>query len=214
MTNKINGSDTFHSLDQIELELLQALLEPEDICYPWNPADEESESYFHQLEQQFAMQDVLDEELTTRSEDFYGKLDTLWSKISTSPDDNCNTSRTTTINLLKSLQSAFAKSVPQSWLNAIAHTASEIFDTQQSLDERLVACVQSLLPAWQSEDLLVLASPLAFPMRGSEPHSVTSAHATIDNREWTALSPTEQAKVSLAIAHYAWTQLNSFGSKT
>ena len=67
MTNKINSSDTFHSLlSQVELELLEVLLEPEDATYPWNPADEESEAYFHELEQQFVTQDLLDEELTTR----------------------------------------------------------------------------------------------------------------------------------------------------
>jgi hypothetical protein len=50
-------------------------------------------------------------------------------------------------------------------------------------------------------------------MRGSEPQNAESTITEIDNREWTALSQIEQAKVSLAIAHYAFTQLNGLKSE-
>ena len=73
--NNVNGSDTFNALpSQVELELLEALLESEDAAYPWNPADEECEIYFSELEQQFTMQDELDEELTTKSLAFITNL--------------------------------------------------------------------------------------------------------------------------------------------
>jgi len=40
MPKNINTSETFYPLpSQFDLELLSALLEPEDATYPWNPAD-------------------------------------------------------------------------------------------------------------------------------------------------------------------------------
>jgi hypothetical protein len=214
MTKQVNASETFHPLSsQFDLELLEALLEPEDNTYPWNPADEESESYFRELEEQFG-QDLTDEDLTTHSQAFYGKLDTLWSKISESSHYKCNTRNVTLANLQETLHSAFAASVPQNWLNAIAQKASEMFDTKQSIGEQLVECVQAVLPSWGTEDLLVLARPFAYAMRGSEPQNAESTISTIENQEWTALSQIEQARVSLAIAHYAFTQLDSLKSET
>jgi hypothetical protein len=215
MAKQINASETFHHLpSQFDLELLSALLEPEDATYPWNPADEESEIYFRELEEQFA-QDLTDEELTTRSQAFYGKLDTLWSEISDASHYKCNTTHVTLANLQKSLHSAFAASVPQSWLNAIAQKASEMLNTSRTIgDQLLVECVQTVLPSWETEDLLVLARPYAYAMRGSEPQNAESTITEINNREWTALSQIEQAKLSLAIAHYAFTQLDNFQSET
>ncbi|MGI2905578.1 hypothetical protein [Tolypothrix sp. VBCCA 56010] len=214
MAKNMNASETFHPLpSQFDLELLSALLEPEDATYPWNPADEESEIYFRELEEQFA-QDLTDEELTTHSQAFYGKLDTLWSEISDSTHYNDNTKNVTLANLQKTLHSAFAASVPQSWLNAIAQKASEILNTSRSIgDQLLVECVQTVLPSWETEDLLVLARPYASAMRGNEPQNADTI-TEINNREWTALSQIEQAKVSLAIAHYAFTQLDNFQSET
>jgi hypothetical protein len=215
MAKNINASNTFHPLpSQFDLELLSALLEPEDGTYPWNPADEESEIYFRELEEQFA-QDLTDEELTSNSQTFYGKLDTLWSEISECSHYKCNTINATLGDLQKTLHSAFAASVPQSWLNAIAQKASEMLNTSLSIgDQLLVECVQTVLPSWETEDLLVLARPYAYAMRGLEPQNAESTISDINNREWTALSQIEQAKVSLAIAHYAFTQLDNLKSET
>jgi hypothetical protein len=214
MNNKINSSNTSDSLpSQIDLEFLEALLEPEDATYPWNPADEESEAYFHDLEQQFVTPDWLEDELTTRSEGFYSNLDTLWSGISNNIYYKRNTEQVLDINLQETLRNTFAGCVPQIWLNAIAKKATEIFAPHQSVGEQLITCVQSVLPAWGADDLLVLARPFAYSMRGSEPQDAASVISNLDNREWTTLSEIEQAKISLAIAYYALNQLNSFQSK-
>ncbi|MBW4684917.1 MAG: hypothetical protein KME40_07410 [Komarekiella atlantica HA4396-MV6] len=214
MNNKINSSNTSNSLpSQVDLEFLEALLESEDISYPWNPADEESEAYFHELEQQFDIPDWLEDELPTRSEGFYNHLDTLWSGV---PNTLCyehTTKQALDVNLQETLQNTFAPCVPQVWLNAIAKKAAEIFAPHQSIGGQLVECVQSVLPTWGSDDLLVLARPLAYSMRSNEPQNVVSVVSNLDNREWTTLSEIEQAKVSLAIAYYALNQLNSFRSK-
>ena len=210
MANKINGSDTFSSLpSQLDLELLEALLEPDDATYPWNPGDEESEAYFHELEQQFAMQDLLEEELTTRSQDFYSHLDTLWSSISLTSNSNPNPQQALVQNLQETLRATFAACVPQALLNTIATKAAEILAAQQSIGEQLVECVQTVLPNWGTEDLLVLARPFAYAMRSSESQNAASALSNLQNREWTALSEIEKAKVSLAIASYAFNQLSN-----
>ncbi|QFS48828.1 hypothetical protein [Nostoc sphaeroides] len=209
MANKINGSDTSSSLpSQIDLELLEALLEPDDATYPWNPGDEESIAYFDELEQQFGMQDLLDEELTTRSQDFYSHLDTLWSGISVESDHNHNPHQTVVLNLQERLSSTFAACVPQALLNTIATKATEILAAQQSIGEQLVECVQTVLPNWGTEDLLVLARPFAYAMRSSESENAASALSNLQNSSWTALSEVEKAKVSLAIASYAFNELN------
>ncbi|QLE51813.1 hypothetical protein FD724_29710 [Nostoc sp. C057] len=209
MAKKINGSDTFSSLpSQLDLDLLEALLEPDDATYPWNPADEESEAYFQELEQQFGMQDLLEEELTTRSQDFYSNLDTLWSNVSFTSSYNDNHQQVLVLNLQERLRTTFAACVPQTLLNTIAQKAAEIFAAQQSIGEQLVECVQTVLPTWGTEDLLVLARPFAYAMRSSESKNAASAISNLNNSEWTALSEVEKAKVTLAIASYAFTQLN------
>ncbi|MEH2240831.1 hypothetical protein [Nostoc sp.] len=214
MAKKINGSDTFSSLpSQVDLELLEALLEPDDATYPWNPADEESEAYFQELEQQFGMQDLLEEELTTRSQDFYSHLDTLWSDISLASSHNHNPQQALALNLQETLRTTFAAYIPQALLNTIAQKAAEIFAAQQTMGEQLVECVQTVLPTWGTEDLLVLARPFTYAMRSSESQNAASAISNLKNSEWTALSEVEKAKVSLAIASYAFNQLNKSQSE-
>jgi len=209
MTHKINGSDTFSSLQsQVDLELLEALLEPDDATYPWNPADEESEAYFQELEQQFGMEDFLDEELTKRSPGFYKHLDTLWSDISLPEIHNDNPQQLVVLNLQEILRNTFYACIPQELLNTIATKAAEIFSPQQLRGEQLVECVQTVLPSWGTEDLLVLARPFAYAMRSSESQNAASALKNLQNSEWTALSEVEKAKVTLAIASYAFNELN------
>ncbi|MHC5596801.1 MAG: hypothetical protein ACYTXC_12815 [Nostoc sp.] len=214
MANKINGSDTFSSFpSQVELEFLEALLEPEDATYPWNPADEESEAYFQELEQQFGMPDLQDEELMRRSPDFYSHLDTLWSGIASTADHNNNPQQAVVLNLQEILRTTFSACVPQELLNAIATKAAEIFAAHQSIGEQLVECVQTVLPTWGTEDLLVLARPFAYAMRSSESPNAASALSNLQNSQWTALSEVEKAKVSIAIASYAFNQLNKSESE-
>lgn len=206
MAKNINNSDTFKP-SQADLELLEVLLESEDGTYPWNPADQHSDEYFLQLEQQFQMEDVLNEELTARSQAFYNQLDTMWSGLFNSRHYKCNT-KAFVSNLQKTLQTSFASCVPQDWMAKIAQKATEIFDSQQIIGEQLVQCVQAVLPHWEAEDLSVMARPLAYAMR-SGTQSEKSALDIFSNREWATLSEIEKAKVSLAIAYYALNQLNN-----
>lgn len=209
MIHQINGSDACHSVgSQMELELLAVLLEPEDATYPWNPADDESEAYFDELERQFAIQDVLDEELSTRASTFYNQLDTLWSEVETSSCYNYNTTNSVLDQLQESLPKPFLSKLPQGWLNAIAKKAGEIFTSSQTIAEQLAECVQSVLPTWATDDLSVLTRPYAYAMRSSEPQALTSVINNVENQEWANLSEIEQAKISVAIAYYVLRQLD------
>ncbi|BAY97033.1 hypothetical protein NIES37_09700 [Tolypothrix tenuis PCC 7101] len=212
MINNTNNSNTFNSSpSQVELDFLAALLEPADATYPWNPADQESEAYFNELEQQFLSDDLWQEdELNKRSQDFSSQLDNLWS---THNVDTASKSHNLRQILMASLQEAFTV-VPQGWLNTIAQNAAEIFSSQQSIGEQLVQCVQDMLPSWGADDLLVLARPYAYAMRSGEPQCPKAMITKLGNREWTSLSEVEQAKVSLAISYYALNELNSFQSES
>ena len=182
-------------------------MEPDDATYPWNPADAESENYFAQLEQRFELKDVLDEELTTRSQSFYNRLDTLWSNNFNS-NSYKYTKSSLVANLQKNLQAGFAGHVPQDWIKIIAQKAAEIFNSGQSMGEQLVECVESVLPSWDTDDLLVMARPFAYAMRSGEQQNVNSVVENVENREWTNLSEVEKAKVTLAVASQALNQLN------
>lgn len=206
MINKINELGKFPSLPTVtELDFLATLLEAEDETYPWSPADEAAEAYFQELEQQFTLDDALETEIAARSQSFYNQLDHLWAEFAPS--------QSVVTNIQETLKTTYAASVPQNWLNAIAQKATEIFSTQASMGEQLVQCVQAVLPTWEVEDILVLARPYAYAMRSCEPQNVTSIVHNLENREWTALSEIEQAKVTLAISYCALQQLNNSQSE-
>ncbi|MDF5713145.1 MAG: hypothetical protein PUP93_04485 [Rhizonema sp. NSF051] len=209
MVPKINGlenSDTLPS--QVELELLEALMKPDDGTYPWNPVDEESETYFLQLEQQFIIQDLLDEELNERSQALYNQLDHLWLNYKNDDGDIPTIAET---QLHETLHKSFGSRIPEGWLDKIARKATEIFNSTQSINDRLVKCVQAVLPAWGSEDLLVFARSYTYATRSKAQENVEFVQNKVESsREWTTLSEIEQAKVSVAIAYHALTQLKNF----
>jgi len=214
MTKNNNVSDTFMTLkSEIELELLDTLLTPEDATYPWTPANVESEAYFSQLEQQFVTQDWLDETLSANSLAFYETLDQLWSEVVTTSNYKSNPNKSAVDHLQVSLNSAFAHIVPPSWLNSIAKKAAEISASQQSISDRLVQCVQSVLPAWDVDDLLVLTRPFVHAMRSSKSPDLTLMISQVKHQDWLTLSEIEQAKISVAIADYAFRQLKTFQSQ-
>lgn len=213
MTDKINKSTNFNnSLSQSEMDLLASLLEPEDNSYPWNPYEEDTTAFFNQIEEKFVMQELLDEELSTRCESFHNQLDALWKTVDTSEQYNCNTNTTVAVKLQKSLQKQFSNSMPSNWINLIAQKAAEIFNEKQSMTEQLIECVQAVLPSLEVDDIMVLARPLAYATRSGESKRVESTLANFNqdqHQEWTALSEIEQAKIGLAVAYHALNQLDN-----
>jgi len=210
MIKNINNTNNLPSLvNQVELELLEVLLETEDAAYPWNPADDQAETYFDELEQHFDIQDLSEEELHTRSQSFYEKLDNLWSQVASCSHYDCSIKVGIFNNLCENLRSTFVSGVPTGWLNMIAQKATEVVATQQSMGEQLIECVQSVLPDWCGEDLSVFARPYVYAMRSNEQKNIASIVNKVENQDWTTLSEIEQAKLSVAIAYYALRQLQT-----
>lgn len=171
-------------------ELLEVLLQLEDKCYPWNPAALESEGFFRDLEGDSLFSDWSNDQqgIETGTEALFEQMHSQWAAFSVSVADT----------LEQSLAERFANFIPEAWLMAIASRAQQVVSINLSLADQLVMCVKPLLPSWTDEDLLVLARPLAYAMRGNS--------APVGG-DWTELSQMEQVRLSLAVAHSALVQL-------
>lgn len=198
MTKEASQSNALNALQaQVEQDFADALInldlseDPKSkIAYPWNPAD--SEEFFNELEQNFELT-LSDSELSDRSQSFFAHLDQLFSATT----------------LETALAHKFA-TVPQSLLNAIAKQVQQVAQTSANLADQLVQSVQGVLPQWAEDDLYVLARPLAYAMRGEDSNTVVdTAINKIRPAVWEDLSETEQARLSLAIARYALSQLEN-----
>lgn len=176
------------SLPQAQMELLATIVQT-DVAYPWNPAQLESESYLTALEQEFALSDSFsDSDIAQKSQVLFAQLEQVWL----------------TTALQKSLREKFAR-VPQDFLARIAQSVQNATVKYQSLADQMVECVLDILPQWAEEDLQVLARPLAYAMREVDSEGAQLVMAA--RRPWAQLSEIEQARVSLAVARYAISQL-------
>ena len=189
MATQSTDSEYFRdSQTQAQMELLATIVQT-DVAYPWNPAQLESESYLTALEQEFALSDSFsDSDIALKSQVLFSQLEQVWL----------------TTALQKSLREKFAR-VPQDFLSSIAQSVQNATVKYQSLADQMVECVLDILPQWGEEDLQVLARPLAYAMRDVDSEGVELVMAT--NRPWAQLSEIEQARVSLAVARYAISEL-------
>lgn len=206
MASQIRGSGCFPSFhSQAEQDLLQVLLqEDEKDVYYWNPTERDSDSYFAQLEKSFQLDDWIEEEVEQKAHSFFNQLDGIWSvDVPVAKED-----------IFAILRQKFAHRVPSAWLEAISHQAyqlkfgQDLAYSQMNLADRLVRCVQELLPNWPEGDLYLFSRPLAFAMRGTETAAVDSMIATIRELPFSDLSEMEQARLGLAIARYALAELD------
>ena len=176
------------SQTQAQMELLATIVQT-DVAYPWNPAQRESESYLTALEEEFALSDSFsDSDIAQKSQVLFAQLEQVWL----------------TTALQKSLREKFAR-VPQDFLARIAQSVQNATVKYQSLADQMVECVLDILPQWAEEDLQVLARPLAYAMREVDSEGAELVMAA--RRPWAQLSEIEQARVSLAVARYAISQL-------
>ncbi|MEG4203437.1 hypothetical protein QUA20_05855 [Microcoleus sp. Pol7_A1] len=176
------------SQTQAQMELLATIVQA-DVAYPWNPAQLESESYLSAAEQEFALSDSFsDSDIALKSQVLFSQLEQVWL----------------TTALQKSLREKFTR-VPQAFLASIAQSVQNATVKYQSLADQMVECVLDILPQWGEEDLQVLARPLAYAMRDVDSEGVELVVAT--KRPWAQLSEIEQARVSLAVARYAISEL-------
>lgn len=188
------------AVSSVQGELLEALLQSEDNLYPWNPAEPEAEAYFVERERGFILEQWLEpEEIAQASQSLFEQLHQCWSSLESATEEN----------LHRSLSERFAALAPEAWLAAIAHKAQELVSSNLSLAEQLVLCVKPLLSNWAEDDLLVLARPLAYAMRGNSESAAETYPGFVRQADWQELSAMEQARLSLAIAHSALVQLQN-----
>lgn len=69
---------------QAQMDLLEALLDPDDAPYPWNTADPDSEAYFAEQERNFLIEGWVEED--ANSQVFFNQLEQIWS-TNTATDD-------------------------------------------------------------------------------------------------------------------------------
>ncbi len=189
-----------YSQSHLELELLESLTQPE-VPYPWNPTDLESEAYFSTLEAEVTPLWLTEEEFAPRAQTAIASFQKLWS---------ANSSTTSAVEKVRAaLLQKFGTQVPSNWLEAIADQARNLASTQTPTAQRLVECVSALLPQWTPEDLQVLARPFAYAMRGE---SLESTVTTITEKTWSNLSEIEKARLSLAIARYAVSEVENLSA--
>ncbi|WP_159783994.1 hypothetical protein [Sodalinema gerasimenkoae] len=165
------------SQTQAELDLLETVLFGDDVTYPWNPGECEALNEAVALGEPLKVDDL---NLGDRSPVFFEQLDSCM--------------------VYASLCERFGSQVPTSILKRLCDLAKQTCP-DQSLLNQLVGCVGDLLPQWATEDLQVLARPLAYTMRGQPPNEL------VGDRPWDELSSLEQARLSLAIAQVALQEL-------
>lgn len=192
----------------VQLELLEALLS-EDAIYPWEPLTPEAEALLFEQEQESGLANLSADETATGRARFFWQLDQIWSNTaaeSLSPSAQA-------ASIADNLSQQFAQIVPSSWLETIVSKAYQAIATPKSTADKLVDCVQDLLTNLTVDDLLVLARPFAGAMRSPEINLVT-IRDSLRCRDWQELTTIEQARLSIAIANYALTQLQQGEAET
>lgn len=175
------------------------------VRYPWNPADPQTEAFFTDSDIPSIFDGWQDEEIAHRSQSFFDRLGQVWAPAT----------------LQSLLAERFSARIPQSLLAAIAQQAqAALSNTQKALNtslsvadqlsEQLVQCVQAITPTLATEDLYVLARPLAYQMRnGGLQDAIDSTLSQVPQTEWEQLSEMQRARLSLAIARFAINELQT-----
>lgn len=175
------------------------------VRYPWNPADPEAAAFFTDSDTPSIFEGWQEEEIANRSQSFFNRLDQVWAPVT----------------LQSRLAERFSARIPQSLLATIAQQAQTALSTTQQalntslsvadqLSAQLVQCVQSITPALATEDLYVLARPLAYQMRnGGVQDAIDTTLSQVPQAEWEQLSEMQRARLSLAIARFAISELQA-----
>ena len=188
--SSVNPVSPLSPQTQAELDLLQAVLE--ESTYPWNPHDDAAAAYFADLETAWGQDDLSVAALTPQWQALSHLAGQIWSAGSGEPH-----------TLLATLMQQFETRMPKDLLQRLAENAKAAVQSGRPVLEQLVSCVQDVVGGWESEDLAVLARPLAFAMRDGRGEILDVTLRSVRDTAWSELSELEQARLSLAIARYA-----------
>jgi hypothetical protein len=89
MAKKFTDSANDSQRSQVQVELLELLLEPDNSTYPWNTTELESEAYFADREQSWTLLDGSEEEMATQLH-FFSQLEKIWSAIAPTANNSAS----------------------------------------------------------------------------------------------------------------------------
>jgi hypothetical protein len=169
-------------------------------AYPWNPAAPEAEAFFAQSETASIFDGIEEDEVSSRADRFFAKIDQLWATA-------------TPLSLQDALVQRFAARIPQNLLTAIAQRAQAVVSSSlasaDQLADQLVQCVQEVATTLAADDLIPLAHPLAVTRGGNLQDAIDATLSKVPQLAWEQLSSVQQARLSLAAARYALSELHS-----
>lgn len=200
MANSSPLQDNMDNLEPsaIHAELLQSVLD-EEPSTPWIQA-ESADEYANRLEAAGEALELSDEAAAKGWQALSAQLNQMWE---------ASTEMAAETSVIAQLQQKFAERLPNRFLQLIADKAQQVVGSGQPMMDQLISCVRSELSNLGTDDLRVVARPMAFAMRGSSvEESVDMAINSTRIAEWDALAPIEQARLSLAAARYAIAQIN------
>lgn len=187
-------------MSSAQAELLQTVLAFEQ--YPWLPG-ETAIGEDDLMEKAGQGLEISDEDAAQGWQQLSAQLEQVWGAGSP-------------------LQQKFAGRLPAAMIAHISEKAQQLVlsgqsshpsgrqssqNNGQSVLEQMVVCVQDVMTHMAEADLRVFGRPLAMAMRGSSSDEfIEVTIQSIRMVEWEALSPIEQAKLSLAAARYALSQ--------
>ena len=184
--------------EEVQAQLIDSLLASFTSTYPWNPTDPDTADYYLETDRHFSLDDWSDAEITQRSRSFFAQIQSCWANSPTPIVE---------LSPLAALVEKFGARVPQQWLAQIAENVRCLATNQLEPIDRLIQSVQDLLPNWAADDLLVIARPYAYAMRGDT--GVEKIDNIVRPLAWKELSELERAKLTIAIAQAAINNSNA-----
>ena len=173
----------------IELELLHSVLDDGEATYPWNPYDPMAIAYVDNLQKEGTAEALSEEEFDSK----WDQVSQLAAQLWETPSDS----------LLVALAQKFGTRMPANLLKQLAGTAQAVSQNGCALIDQLIDVTQAVLDSWETDDLKVMARPLAMAMRGGEDEILEITLRSIRSIDWEDLSEIEQARLSLVAARYA-----------
>ena len=185
-----------------EHDLLAAILDPESV-YPWQPLAPEAEHYLASLETEFdtLAEDDLSPAIAAGWQTLAAQINTQMNAATvTQPAGGLGLSAAGSV--LDQLRQ-FQGRLPGELLQSLASSATTLARSGQPLIDQLVQCASDILPAWNVDDLAVLARPLAYSLRDGRGEILELNLRAIPANTWDSLSDLEQARLTLTIASVA-----------
>lgn len=201
-SSPLNGDmDTADDLSVTQAALLQAVLDTERSA-PWLAEDVAAE-YENSVESAGAALEISNEEAAEGWQGLSAQLNQIWADAASGVvADNAG--------VLAQLQQRFGERLPGHLLTVIADKAQQAVRGAEPMVTQMISCVQDEFAQLAVADLQVMARPMAFAMRGNSADELVEATVqSIREDNWEALSPIEQARLSLAAARYAIAQTES-----